>query len=72
MSTIGKWKFNNGVYRCSNCFMQPQFSIDYVCPNCGALMSNYESLLEEFYRLTNYENCDIIKEENRKEIEKNE
>ena len=72
MPTIAKWKFRNNKYRCSNCLMAPPFSIDYLCPNCGAIMSNYESILEEFYRLTNYENYDIIEEEKRKEAENNE
>ena len=63
---VAKWKQRGTDYYCTNCFMRPQADIEYICPNCGAMMSNYEEIMDEFFiakMLTEMENYDIIKEE---------
>lgn len=53
---VAEWK-RRGVYNpryyCSNCFMQPP-EIEYICPFCGAEMTNCISILDaEFLASSN-------------------
>lgn len=63
---VAEWKRRgtyNPRYYCSNCYMQPP-EIEYICPFCGAEMTNYIQILDaEFLassNLTNIAICDII------------
>lgn len=60
---VAEWKKRNARYYCSNCYMQPP-EIEYICPFCGAEMTNYIQILDaEFLassNLTNIAICDII------------
>ena len=69
---VARWKQNtNYKYYCSNCHMQPP-EIEYICPFCGAEMTNYIQILDaEFLAsssLTNIGICSII---NKKREEEN-
>lgn len=71
---VAEWKRNgahNPYYYCSNCYMRPR-EIEYICPFCGAEMTNYISILDaEFLASSNLTNIGICSIINKKEEEEN-
>ena len=71
---VAKWKRRgayNPRYYCSNCYMQPS-KIEYICPFCGAEMTNYISILDaEFLASSNLTDIGICSIINKKGEEEN-
>ena len=71
---VAEWKRRgtyNSHYYCSNCYMQPP-EIEYICPFCGAEMTNYIQILDaEFLASSNLTDIGICSIINKKEEEEN-